>query len=116
MVLGHFVFVHTHPHAVGNERIRRFLINVMMAFAGYPWTVVPAGERDAYMPALENVSVKEEIGPFAEFLAIDIYRAGAKNLLDRLYDVHGRIPRDTTTAWRRTFDPATYNSDLCPLT
>lgn len=38
VVLGHFVFVYIQPYMDGNCRIGRFLMNVMMASAGYPWT------------------------------------------------------------------------------
>ena len=69
VVLGHFLFVYIHPYMDGNGRIARFLMNTMMASGGYPWTVIPLGERDAYMTALERASVGEEIAPFAEFLA-----------------------------------------------
>jgi fido (protein-threonine AMPylation protein) len=68
-VLGHFVFVYIHPYMDGNGRMGRFLMNTMMASGGYPWTVIPVGERTAYMQALEKASVGEDIGPFAEFLA-----------------------------------------------
>jgi hypothetical protein len=46
----------------------RFLMNVMMAAGGYPWTVIPLNERAAYMTALERASVGEDIKPFAEFV------------------------------------------------
>ncbi len=69
VVLGHFVFVYIHPYIDGNGRIGRFLMNLMMAAGGYPWIVVPVGERKAYMAALEKASVAEDIEPFAEFLA-----------------------------------------------
>ena len=68
-VLGHFVFVYIHPYMDGNGRIGRLLMNVMLASGGYPWTVVPVGERNAYMAALENASVDQDIAPFADFLA-----------------------------------------------
>ncbi len=65
-VLGHFVFVYIHPYIDGNGRMGRFLMNAMMASGGYPWTVIPVGERTAYMHALEKASVGEDIGPFAD--------------------------------------------------
>lgn len=68
-VLGHFAFVYIHPYMDGNGRIGRFLMNVMLASGGYPWTVVPVGERNAYMAALEKASVDQDITPFADFLA-----------------------------------------------
>ncbi|MGZ8519481.1 MAG: Fic family protein [Candidatus Binatia bacterium] len=69
VVLGHFIFVYIHPYIDGNGRIGRFLMNVMLAAGGYPWTVVPLERRDAYMAALEEASVRQNIAPFAEFLA-----------------------------------------------
>ncbi len=69
VVLGHFVFVYIHPYMDGNGRMGRFLMNVMMAAGGYPWTVIPLSERNTYMAALERASVEEDIGPFAKFLA-----------------------------------------------
>jgi Fic family protein len=53
----------------GNGRTARFLMNVMLASGGYPWTVVPLERRDAYMAALEEASVRQNIVPFAIFLA-----------------------------------------------
>src|SRR3990170_664506 len=69
VVLGHFIFVYIHPYTDGNGRIGRFLMNVMLAAGGYPWTVVPLERRDAYMTALEEASVRQNIVPFADFLA-----------------------------------------------
>ncbi len=69
VVLGHFVFVYIHPYLDGNGRMGRFLMNLMMAAGGYPWTVIPLPERKAYMAALEKASVGENIVPFADFLA-----------------------------------------------
>lgn len=69
VVLGHFVFVYIHPYMDGNGRMGRFLMNLMIASGGYPWTVIPVADRNAYMAALEKASVDEDIRPFAEFLA-----------------------------------------------
>jgi len=68
VVLGHFLFVYIHPYVDGNGRMGRFLMNVMLAADGYPWTVIPVDKRDTYMEALEMASVKQDIGPFSEFL------------------------------------------------
>jgi hypothetical protein len=68
-VLGHFIFVYTHPYIDGNGRMGRFLMNAMLASGGYPWTVIPVEERDTYMNALESASVDQDIKPFAEFIA-----------------------------------------------
>lgn len=68
-VLGHWVFVYIHPYMDGNGRMGRFLMNAMLASGGYPWTVIPVQQRETYMAALEEASVKQNIVPFTEFLA-----------------------------------------------
>jgi hypothetical protein len=68
VVLGHFVFVYIHPYMDGNGRMGRFLMNVMLAGGGYPWTVIPLEKRDDYMAVLESASVRQDIAPFAMFL------------------------------------------------
>ena len=68
-MLGHFVFVYIHPYIDGNGRLGRFLMNLMMASGGYPWTVIPVEKRGEYMASLESASVKEDIVPFATLLA-----------------------------------------------
>ena len=75
VVLGHFVFVYIHPYMDGNGRMGRFLMNAMLASGGYPWTIIPVGERDIYMAALEAASVDGDISPFTDFLA-NLVRAG----------------------------------------
>jgi len=68
-VLGHFVFVYIHPYMDGNGRMARFLMNVMLASGGYPWTIIPVERRKEYMSALENASVKQNIEDFVKFIA-----------------------------------------------
>lgn len=68
VVLGHFIFVYIHPYIDGNGRMGRFIMNLMLASGGYPWTVVPIEQRNAYMAALEEASVNQNIIPFTEFL------------------------------------------------
>jgi hypothetical protein len=68
VVLGHFVFVYIHPYMDGNGRMGRFLMNVMLASGGYPWTIIPLERREDYMSALESASVKQDIRPFAQFI------------------------------------------------
>lgn len=67
-VLGHFIFVFIHPYMDGNGRMGRFLMNTMLASGGYPWTVIPVEQRERYMQALEDASVRQNIVPFATFL------------------------------------------------
>ena len=68
VVLGHFMFVYIHPYFDGNGRIGRFLMNVMTASGGYPWTIIPLDRRDDYMSSLEAASVEGDIQPFAALL------------------------------------------------
>ena len=68
-VLGHFIFVFIHPYMDGNGRIGRFIMNLMLASGGYPWTVIPVQQRSKYMKSLEEASVNLNILPFVEFLS-----------------------------------------------
>ncbi|PCJ83215.1 MAG: hypothetical protein COA57_11795 [Flavobacteriales bacterium] len=68
-VLGHFVFVFIHPYMDGNGRMGRFLMNVMLASGGYPWTVIPVEQRERYMESLEKASVDQDIEMLAKFIA-----------------------------------------------
>jgi Fic family protein len=65
----HFIFVYIHPYMDGNSRMARFLMNVMLAFGGFPWTVIPVEECDPYMVAFESASVGGGIEPFTIFLS-----------------------------------------------
>lgn len=69
VVLGHFIFVYIHPYFDANGRMGRFIMNLMMASGGYPWTIVPVTRREEYMQALEAASGKQDIVPFTKFLA-----------------------------------------------
>ena len=68
VVLGHFMFVYIHPYFDGNGRMGRFMMNLMMASGGYPWTIIPLERRADYMSALEAASVEQNIKPFSQFL------------------------------------------------
>jgi hypothetical protein len=76
-VLGHFVFVYIHPYLDGNGRMGRFLMNVMLASGGWPWTVIPVDERNTYIAALEEASVRQNIAPLTRFIA-HLVEAGLK--------------------------------------
>jgi Fic family protein len=68
-VLGHWLFGYIHPYPDGNGRMARFVMNVMLASGGYPWTVIRVEDRDAYLTALDRASVEMDIKPFSAFVA-----------------------------------------------
>jgi len=68
-VLGHWLFGYIHPYPDGNGRMARFLMNLMLASGGYPWTVIRVRDRDAYLAALDRASIDMDIKPFATFVA-----------------------------------------------
>jgi len=67
-VLGHWLFGFIHPYMDGNGRMARFLMHLMMAAGGYPWTIVRNARRQNYLAALDAASADQNIRPFAEFL------------------------------------------------
>jgi fido (protein-threonine AMPylation protein) len=73
VVLGHFFFVYIHPYMDGNGRVGRFLMNLMMASGGYPWTIVPLERRKGYLSALESASVAGNIKPFARLAGVNYF-------------------------------------------
>jgi len=68
-VLGHWLLGYIHPWADGNGRMARFVMNVLLASGGYPWTVIRVDDRDAYLASLERASIHHDMEPFARFLA-----------------------------------------------
>lgn len=74
-VLGHWLFGYLHPYPDGNGRMARFLMNVLLASGGYPWTVIRVEDRAAYMAALERASVELDIRSFATFVAEQVRQA-----------------------------------------
>lgn len=68
-VLGHWLFGYIHPYPDGNGRMSRFLMNVMVASGGYPWTVIRVEDRDAYLGALDRASIDMDINPFSALVA-----------------------------------------------
>jgi Fic family protein len=68
-VLGHWLFGYIHPYSDGNGRMARFLMNVLLASGGYPWTVVCVEDRATYLNALDRASIDVDASPFAKFIA-----------------------------------------------
>jgi fido (protein-threonine AMPylation protein) len=67
-VLGHWLFGYIHPYPDGNGRMARFLMNVMLASGGYPWTVIRIRDRRSYLSALDRASIEMDIHPFTTFI------------------------------------------------
>ena len=74
-VLGHWLFGYIHPYPDGNGRMARFVMNVMLASGGYPWTIIRVQDRDDYLAALESASVDQNIEVFAQFVAKQVARS-----------------------------------------
>jgi hypothetical protein len=47
----------------------RFLMNVLLASGGFPWTVVRVEDRAAYLNALDSASIDIDASAFALFIA-----------------------------------------------
>src|SRR6267154_1885160 len=67
-VLGHWLFGYLHPYPDGNGRMARFLMNIMLASGGYPWTVIRIRDRKPYLSALDRASIEMDIHPFTAFI------------------------------------------------
>jgi fido (protein-threonine AMPylation protein) len=67
-VVGHWLFGYIHPYTDGNGRMARFLMNVMLASGGYPWTVIRIRDRKSYLSALDRASIEMDIHPFTTFI------------------------------------------------
>jgi fido (protein-threonine AMPylation protein) len=95
-VLGHWLFAYIHPYPDGNGRMARFLMNVMLASGGYPWTVIRVEDRDSYLDALDRASIDGDINPFCAFLAKRVPRSLERRELEFLepgehYDFDRRV-------------------------
>jgi hypothetical protein len=69
------LFGYIYPYPDGNGRMVRFLMNVMLASGGYPWTVIRVEDRNAYLTALDRASIDVDISPFSRFLSECVERS-----------------------------------------
>ena len=76
-VLGHWLFGYIHPYPDGNGRMARFLMNVLLAQGGYPWTIIRVDDRDEYLSGLESASVDHDLRPLTQFISAQVTRARA---------------------------------------
>lgn len=65
----HFRYVYIHPFIAGNGRTARLLMNLILMRNGYPVTVIRTEDRDEYMKALEEASVKGNLDDFIKIVA-----------------------------------------------
>jgi fido (protein-threonine AMPylation protein) len=76
-VLGHWLFGYIHPYPDGNGRTARFLMNVMLASGGYPWTIIRLRDRRNYLAALDRASstfVAKFVLPFSGTGVVSVRR------------------------------------------
>jgi Fic family protein len=98
-----------HPHMDGNGRMARFLMKVMLASGGYPWTVIRVEDRDDYLHALDSASIDGDIKPFAQFIIMKGILAGKNSFeirrssLNKLHD--RQVWRIVSTAFWNTWAP-----------
>jgi hypothetical protein len=71
-ILGHYIFAYIHPYMDGNGRIARFIMNLMLVTAGYPWTIIRSTERVNYMKTLDLVATSGDIKPFTAFVMTEM--------------------------------------------
>jgi hypothetical protein len=67
-VLGHWMFGYIHRYTDDDGRLARFVLNIMLASGGYPWTVIRVDDRSEYMAALDAASADADIEPLSRFI------------------------------------------------
>jgi Fic family protein len=81
----------------GNGRRGRFLMNLIMASGGYPWTVMPVGDRKIDTEGLEKASVGEDVVPFGDFLSGLVKKGLAGSTEGRIMKVCGE--KEDVAGW-----------------
>jgi hypothetical protein len=56
---GSLLFLFIHPYMDASRRMARFLMNVMMAAGGHPWTIVRTTRKKAYLDSVEAASAEQ---------------------------------------------------------
>ncbi|ACX51952.1 filamentation induced by cAMP protein Fic [Ammonifex degensii KC4] len=65
----HWRLVFIHPFTDGNGRTARLLMNFSLMSGGYPPAVIRKEDRERYLDALEEASVRGNLEPFTRLLA-----------------------------------------------
>lgn len=76
----HFKLVSIHPFIDGNGRTARLLMNLILLQSGYPYAIVRAEDRLAYLKALEKGQTSKDIMDYYQI----IYEAVERSLDDHL--------------------------------
>jgi Fic family protein len=111
-VLAHWLIGYIHPYPDGNGRMARFLMNVLLASGGYPWTVVRVEDRAEYRSALDRASIDLDAKPFAAFIAERVTwsvertnRPAGESTVGLIPRFEMRFPESLNMQGRRFFDP-----------
>ncbi len=64
----HFRLVAIHPFADGNGRTARLLMNLLLLRGGFPPIAVRPIDRERYLDALEQASIKDDLQAFQQLL------------------------------------------------
>lgn len=75
-VMGHYLFVFIHPYMDGNGRLSRFLMNLMLASGGYPWTVIRVDRRRDYLHALGRIDMDQDFLAFTTLIVEEMQAGG----------------------------------------
>lgn len=68
-VLGHKLFGYIYPDPDGNGRLAPFMMSVLVASGGYPWTIIRVDDCADYPHALDRASLEIDLHPFVSVIA-----------------------------------------------
>ncbi|MBO4917270.1 MAG: Fic family protein [Bacteroidales bacterium] len=77
-VLGHFFIVYIHPFMDDNAILARLYMNSQLVTGGYPWTVIPEGEKGEYDDVLEKTCENQDTLLFTTLITKAIDRSAWK--------------------------------------
>lgn len=71
----HMRFVSIHPFVDGNGRTARLLMNLVLLIHGYPLTSIAKKDRTAYLDAVNQAQIQENMQPITEIVAKAVLRS-----------------------------------------